>query len=263
MTTDDHSGLGDLADGIAEELEVIEERSPLARTLITVVATLIVAGVVIGALIAVSVAMRDTETARSSVDATDLPQVVLRAESADVRIVEGDTEDIDIEASVTSGLLGTDYELRRRGPEIEIVSGCLAVLNPGCGVEVTVTVPAGLPVEVATGSGDIVADGLGDRVLTLAAASGDIRARDLEVDELSATAADGDVDASFVGEPFAVKASTDSGDVDLVMASGEREYQVDVLTETGELEQDMESVEESSGFVRVRSDSGDISLARP
>lgn len=262
MTDEDVSPLEELADDIVDELDEIEQRSPLARTLITVAVTVVVVAVVIGVLLVVSLLMRETETATSTVDAADLPQVALRADAADVTVVEGEGEEIRFEADVTSGLLGTDYEIRRRGAELEIVSGCFALLNPGCGVDVQVTVPEGLPVELTNASGDVVADGLGDRVLTVVAGSGDVTAHDLEVDELSATTESGGVSASFASDPFAVKATTDSGGIDVTLPGGDEGYQVDVRTESGDVSQDVESEDDAQRFVRLHSDSGDVRLAR-
>lgn len=259
---DDHSVLEEFVDDVAEELEEIEERSPLARTLITVVATVVLVALLGAALLAVSLLMRGTETARSSVDPAEMPQVAIRAGDADVRVVEGDNESIDIEAEVTSGLMGTDYELRRSGAELEVVSGCFALLNPGCGVDLVVTVPRGLPVEISTTGGDIEADGLSDRVLTLASTQGDVRASDLEVDELSATTRDGEVTATFAADPYAVKVTTTSGNVDVTMPAREREYRVDVASESGEVETGLESADDADSFIRLRSSSGDVVLGR-
>ncbi len=258
---DEHSVLEELVDDVAEELEEIEERSPLARTLITVAATVVLVALLAGVLLAVSMLMRGTETARSSIDSADVPQVAIRAGDADVRVIEGDNQSIDVEADVTSGLTSTSYELRRRGAEIEVVTGCFALLNPGCGVDLVVTVPQGLPVEIST-SGDIEADGLTDRVLTLASTEGDVRATDLEVDELSATTRGGDVTATFAADPYAVKVTTTSGDVDVTIPGRERDYRVDVASETGEAETAVESVEDADSFIRMRSTSGDVAVAQ-
>lgn len=253
---DQHSALDDLA----EELDQIERRSPLARTLITVLITVVVAAVLIGLVLAVSLMMRETRTATSQVDASDVPQVAVRATNADVRVVEGSGDDIRIRAEVTSGLLSTDYELRRRGTEIEVVSGCLRWVNPGCGVQVVVEVPAALPVEITTVRGDIGVDGLVDRVLTVSSATGNITARGLDVDELDATTGSGSVTAVFEGQPFAVKATTRSGDVSLTLPDGDLGYQVQAVSDDGEVTQDLAADDEGEGFVRVRSESGDLVL---
>lgn len=251
--------LGDLE--VPADLEEIERRSPLARTLITVLVTVLAVGIVLAVLVAVSVAMRDTETATNRVAVDGLPQVSLRATDAEVTIVEGSDDELVVEADVTSGLLGTDYELRRRDAEIEIVDSCFALLDRGCGVAVRVSVPADLPVEVVTESGAIRADGLTRSVLTLLTVSGDILVTDLRVTELAATSDAGRVEASFAAEPAAVKATTRGGDIDVALGSGEQEYRVDLRSE-GEVTQAVESVDAASAFVRLHSEDGAVTLRR-
>ncbi len=251
--------LGDLE--VPADLEEIERRSPLARTLITVLVTVLAVGVVLAALVAVSVAMRGTETATSRVAVDDVPQVVLRATDADVTIVEGTGDELVVEADVTSGLLGTDYELRRRDDELEVIGSCFALVDRGCGVAVTVSVPADLPVEVVTEAGLIRADALSRSVLTLATVSGDIVVTDLRVTELAATSDAGSIEASFAEEPAAVKATTRDGDIDVTLGSGDQDYQVDLRSD-GEVDQAVESVDAADAFVRLHSDEGAVSLSR-
>lgn len=251
--------LGDLE--VPADLEEIERRSPLARTLITVLVTVVAVGIVLGGLVAVSSAMRATETATNRVPVDDLPQVSLRATDADVTIVEGSGDQLVVEAEVTSGLLGTDYELRRRGADLEIVDSCFGFVDRGCGVAVTVAVPADLPVEVVTETGTIRADGLERPVLTLLTVAGDVVVTDLRVTELSATSDAGRIEASFAAEPAAVKATTRGGDIDVSLGPGDQEYRVDLRSD-GEVSQAVESVEAASAFVRLHSDDGAITLRR-
>ncbi|WP_375002611.1 DUF4097 family beta strand repeat-containing protein [Aeromicrobium sp. CTD01-1L150] len=258
MTYDDSSALDDFAD----DLEELEERSPLARTLITVAGTVAIVALVMGAVLGVSMLMKGTETATSRLDAGQLPQVALRSGDAAITVVEGDGDDITVTATVTSGLLGTDYELRRRDSEFEIVSGCFTLVNPGCGVQVEIEVPAGLPVEVTTESGDVVAHGMSERILTVVSGSGDVAADDLAVDELSATTNSGDVTATFRDDPFAVKAVTDSGDIDVTLPAEGQEYQVDMQSSSGLVQQDLEPSDDATAFIRLHSESGDVELAR-
>ena len=248
-------------DDIAEELEAIERRSPLARTLVTVAITLVVAGLVIGAVLLASVLVRETRTAASTVDLGGAPQVALRAASADLRVVQAEGDRLEVSAEVTSGLLETTYELRRRDDEIEVVSSCQSWLNPGCGVEVTIAVPKGLPLVVATGSGDVDARDLTGGVLTIGTDSGDVRTSGLDVDELTVETVEGDVDATLARDPFAVKATTDVGDVRLRLP-GEEAFAVRIKTDSGDVRRDLDAADDPSRFVRVTTGSGDVVVER-
>ncbi len=239
-----------------------EARPPSVRTLLTVVLTLGAVAVLIGGVAVVSLASGSTRTAANRLDVGDDPQLAIRSTDADVRLVEGTSTDIVIRAKVTSGFFETDYELRRRGNEIEVVGSCLSWLAPGCGVVVTVAVPPKLPVLVATDSADVSADGLRDRVVTIATGSGDVRGDKLEVQEFSARTASGDVDASFDAQPFALKARTKSGDIAAQIPAGDITYEVTVKSGSGDVRSGLESEAGAKGIVQVVSDSGDIRLRR-
>jgi len=239
-----------------------DEHPPSVRTLVTVLVTVAVVLLIIGGVAVVSLASGSTRTAANRLDVGDDPQLAIRSTDADVKLVEGTSSDVVIRAKVTSGLLDTSYELRRRGNEIEVVGTCMNWLSPGCGVVVTVAVPAKLPVLVATDSADVSADSLRDRVVTIATGSGDIRGSGLRVQELSARTQAGDIDANFAAQPFALKARTKSGDIFARIPIGEIEYAVTVKSDTGSVRSDMETVPKGKGIVQAVSDSGDIRLRR-
>lgn len=238
--------------------------SPIVRTLVTVVLSALVLGLLIGGFVVFSRSFADNRTEAGRVGLEGAPQISLRARTADVRLVQGDTDAIEYSARITDGIVATDFELRRRGDEIEVVGRCREWLAPGCGVEITLAVPKGVPVELLGGSGEVVAEGL-DGVLTVRAAGGDVRADDLRVDELSVQTTSGDVDATFADQPFAVKATTSSGDVDLTLPDGDRAYVVDARARDGEVRNDLGDEGEATGtqaFVRVLSTSGDVRVGR-
>ena len=243
-------------------LERDDARPPSVRTLVTVAVTILVVGLVVGAVAVASLVSGSTRTAANRLDIGDDPQLAIRSTDADVRLVEGDSTDVVIRAKVTSGILDTSYELRRRGNEIEVVGSCISWLSPGCGVVVTVAVPPKLPVLVATDSADVTVDRLRDRVVTLATGSGDVRGGALQVQEFSARTDAGDIVATFDGQPFAFKARTSSGDITARIPSGDIEYAVTVRSRTGDVRSDLESVPDGKGILRVVSDSGDITLGQ-
>ena len=135
-------------------------------------------------------------------------------------------------------------------------------LSPGCGVVVTVAVPAKLPVLVATDSADVTVSSLRDRVVTIATGSGDINGSGLRVQEFSARAQAGDITANFAEQPFALKARTKSGDIFARLPMGEIEYAVTVESGSGGVKSELESVAGGKGIVQAFSDSGDIHLRR-
>lgn len=246
-----------------EDEEVVADydvRSPASRTFLTVVGTIAAVVVVGGLVLGASVLMRDTKTSTSEIELGRAAQIQVDAGASDVRIVQGDSDVIRVKARITSGLRKTAFQIGRRGDEIKIVSSCQTWLNPGCGVETTLEIPEGFPVEISTTSGDVVASKVVEGVLTIVSASGDIDGSGLQVDELDATTSSGDISASFATQPFAVKASTTSGDIAANLPQGKRSYAVTAATTSGDVSSAIDSDPDGKGFVRATSRSGDISL---
>jgi hypothetical protein len=257
--TDDR-GIG-LDDELLELDEIdAEDAPPMRRTLFTVLGTVLAVALLVGAVALASALMRSTRSAVNAIDLGTSPQVAIKSADSDVHLVEARGEQLVVRATVTDGLRRTHYELRRSRAGVEVVSDCAAWLSPGCGVEVTIEVPRGVPVLVATDSADVVADGLRDRVLTVATGSGDVLGRHLQVQELSARTQSGAVIATFARQPFAVKAYTGSGDVRARLPGGAIDYRVDATSSSGHVSSDLPSGGTGDGLVMVHTASGDVDL---
>jgi hypothetical protein len=243
-----------------ETIADYDVRSPASRTLLTVIGTLVAVGLFGGAVLGVSILMKDTKSSTRIIELGDSAQIVVNATTADIRVVEGADDVVKVTSRVTSGLRKTDFLIGRKGDEIKVISGCTTWLSPGCGVSLTLAVPKGIPVVINTTSGDVTADALEQGVLTVATASGDINVGGLTVDEFSAESSSGDVDVSFAKQPFGVKAITKSGDISASIPSGERTYAVTTNSKSGDVESTIEPDADGQGFVFATSISGDIEL---
>jgi hypothetical protein len=235
-------------------------RSPASRTLLTVLGTLVVFAVLIGVVLGASVLMRDTKVSTSIIDLGKSAQIVVNASSADIRVVEGKSDEVKVTSRVTSGIRKTDYEIGRKGDEIKIISGCQSLISPGCGVSLTLEVPKGLPIVVNTTSGDVSAVGISQGVLTVSSTSGDLSGSGLGVDEFSAETRSGDISANFADQPFAFKAISNSGDIAATLPAGKRTYDVRAKSKSGDVSSKITSDAKGAGFVVATSDSGDIKL---
>lgn len=245
-----------------ETIADYDVRSPASRTLLTVIGTLVTAGLIIGVVLGLSILMRDTKVSRSTIDITGSTQVVIDAGSANLRIKQGDADVVRVTARITSGIRQTDFQIGRRGDEIKIVAGCQTWLSPGCGVDTTVELPPGIPVVVRTTSGDVDADAITEGVLTVQSDSGSIRGTGLTLDEFSATSGSGDVSAAFAEQPFAFKATTRDGDIVASLPAGKRTYAVLATSTSGKVSSSIASDDDGQGFIRARSSSGDVTLTQ-
>jgi DUF4097 and DUF4098 domain-containing protein YvlB len=244
----------------AEIVADYDVRSPASRTLLTVLGTIVAVAIIAGAVLGTSILMRETTVSTSDIELGESVKIVVDAGASDVRIVQGHADVVRVEARITSGLRKTDFEIGRRGDEIKIVAGCQTWLNPGCGVDTTLAIPEGFPVEIRTTSGDVDVRGVDEGVLTILSGSGDIDGTGLELDEFSASTTSGDITAVFLTQPFGFKAATTSGDIEARMPDGKRTYVVRTASKSGEVDSAIESDPDGKGFVRATSGSGDITL---
>jgi hypothetical protein len=236
--------------------------SPLLRTLRPLVITVVLAVVVLGGFALVSHLTASTRTAEGVLDLEGAGRLEVQAGPADVRVVPGDVRVPRYTARVRSGLLDTRFDVQRVGETVRIDAGCRPVFDPGCGVDVTITVPEDLDVDLLTGSGDVDVSGLGG-VLVLRSGSGDVEASALRTPDLTVRTGSGDVDASFVDQPAAVKVDAEDGDVELTLPAGPRSYRVDARSGSGEVESAFGATDDPSArLVRVRSDAGDVEVDR-
>lgn len=237
--------------------------SPLLRTLRPVVITLVLAVLVLGGFALVSHLTSSTRTTSGVLDLEGAGRLELQAGPADVRIMPGDVTAPRYQARVTSGLLDTRFDVQHVGEAVRLDASCRPFLNPGCGVDVTITVPKDLDVDVLTGSGDIDVSALGGVVL-LRSGSGDVEADALRTPDLTVRTGSGDVDTSFATQPSAVKISTDAGDVEVGLPDGSVRYTVDARSDAGKVENAFGATDDPDArLVRVRSGSGDVEVDRP
>ena len=237
--------------------------SPMGRTLLTVVGTIVAIALLTGAVLGVSLLLRGERGESTTVQVDPSVPVRLVTTGVDLRIVPTDGEQIEIDATVVEGLLGTDFAAAREGDDVVIEATCQGWLVPGCGAEVTVGVPRDLPVQVFAGAGDVALDGL-TGVVTVEALQGDVQAEELGVVELDVTTTSGDVDLAFAQQPFGIKARTDSGDIAVTVPEGEVGYNANVTSKSGDVDDDVSADEEANGgFLTIETDSGDVSVKRP
>jgi hypothetical protein len=262
MSADDET----MTDGQAlTDDEIIADydvRSPASRTLLTVVGTILVVTVLAGLVLGVSILKRSTSVSTSDIQLGQSTQIDIDAGASDLRIVQGDADIVRVKAEITSGLRKTEFRVGRRGDQIKIVAGCKQWLNPGCGVDTTLELPKGFPVVVRTTSGDISVSDLAEGVLTIESGSGDVSGKGLRLDELDVRTGSGDIAATFAEQPYGFKATSRDGDIRAALGEGRRRYAVTARSKSGDVSTKIDSKRGGSGFIRARTDTGDISLTR-
>jgi len=161
--------------------------------------------------------------------------LVLDTESADVRVVAGDTGrlTVDRHASTAHGHALAAPHLS--GSTLRLPSDCYGSalgLLIFCSVSYTVHVPADLDLTVRTGSGEIDVEAITAAGLVVKAGSGDLTLTDVTAQRASATTGSGEVSATGLLCPQTV-VDTGSGDVDLEF--GQAPGSLTASTGSGEL----------------------------
>lgn len=232
--------------------------SPSAVILRTTVGTIVGAVVVAGIFATVASIVRSERTETHIVDPGQIGQVRIEADIANVIVKPAKGDELEFNATIVDGLSDTYYQLGRRGKDTYILdANCRQVISPRCGVTVTVGVPKGYPVFVATTSGDIsVRDFTG--VATVETTTGDVVADRSNLTELSAATVEGAVKVVFAGAPTGFKAHTDSGSIEATLPRTSMTYAVDARTTLGDLDVAIENTANAKGFITIRSKTGDV-----
>ena len=224
------------------------------------------------------------------------PVSALRIENdgrGDVVVEAGSGPDVTVDSKASSAFRAPRLRVDVNGADVRVHGGCGAVFFNRCSATVTVHVPPATPVDVSS-RGDVSASGLSGPVrlstssgdvtagdvsgpaqlhtssgdvqvhdlsgpATLESSSGDVEADDLSSSTVRASTGSGDVDLVFATAPASADAETGSGDVNLLVPRSAR-YFVDAETSSGDRVVGVPTGPRASHVLRVRSGSGDIAV---
>lgn len=226
--------------------------------------TLLVAGsaALLGGLsgcIAIAADRNAEETATETVDPEGVDDVTLTTDVADAAVRGEDRADIHVEAVKRApgedGLDLLELDVERNGGTVAVTArrsdDNLLRLGPGPTMDVTVTVPEGVPVtRTATNTGDADVRGV-DGPATVRTDTGDLRVADVRGD-LTARTDTGDQEIS--GVDGAVSARSATGEV----AVRQSATVDDLRANTGDVTAEIPSL---SRDAEVRTDTGDLALS--
>lgn len=173
--------------------------------------------------------------------------------SGDLEIVGADVDEVSVSAKIegASNHLGHALEDGR----LTLFDDCNEFL---CGVNITVFVPASVPIVLRTGSGDVRARGTHAEI-SIRTGSGDIDARGVLGVALRAETGSGDVALGVRAPAEHVVVRTGAGDVELVVPRGG--YRLDVSTGSGDEHVDgVHDDAEAPGVIEVDTGSGDVQV---
>jgi hypothetical protein len=242
-------------------------------------AVLTVLAVVLGTLSVAAWLVRRTET-RDRTYQRAVSRVVINSGSGDVRLSPGPDGQVALHERLTWSWSKPVESATWDGDTLLLSFRCPPIsVGPGCGIDYRLRVPAGVPVQVHTGAGDVAASGLTGPVtlgagsgdvsvsrlagpLSLRTGSGDVTASAVTSDRVVAGTGSGDVSLTFVAAPASVAATTGSGDVTVVVPHGTA-YRVSTRSGAGDSTVSVDEDSHAAGALTARTGSGDITIAYP
>ena len=242
-------------------------------------AVITVVAVVLGILSVSSWLVRKIETRDRTYQRT-VSQVVVDSGSGDVRLSAGPDGQVALHERLTWSWSKPRESVTWDGDTLRLSFRCPPVsFGPGCGIDYRLRVPAGVPVRVHTGSGDVSASGLTGPVtldagsgdvsvsrlagpVSLRTGSGDVTASAITATRAAAATGSGDVSLTFVAAPTSVTTTTGSGDVTLVVPRGTA-YRVSTRSGAGDSTVSVDEDSHAPGSLTARTGAGDITIVYP
>ncbi|HEV8547771.1 MAG TPA: DUF4097 family beta strand repeat-containing protein, partial [Polyangiaceae bacterium] len=167
----------------------------------------------------------DTHTEHAVID-EPVTSVTVNVRSGDIHLRGADVGTVSATARIEGDANHLGHALT--GGKLSLVDDCH---ENHCSVDIDVTLPAGVEVEIEAGSGDLALEGLLGSV-QVHTSSGDIVGHDLSGAALSAETGSGDV-ALEIGEPAEnIRVEAGSGDIALGVPAGS--YRLRAATSSGD-----------------------------
>jgi hypothetical protein len=182
-------------------------------------------------------------THRYTFSATAVDTIDVSTDAGDIRVVPSDRSDIAVTVGVSDGLLGTDRATRVTRGRLVLSADCPLFVSFWCKADYTVQVPRSL-----------VSD------LDVRSTHGDVTATALRSADAHAASDHGDVSLRFRRAPRRVEATSEHGDVDVVVPRDGTAYQVEFSTGHGDARSSVRTDPTSGNRIDAHSDHGDVTV---
>ena len=180
-------------------------------------------------------------------------------------VVQDAAGDVHVSTGTGSAVAVTENASYRSSPpksSHEVSGGTLTLTytcpSSNCGIDYTVTVPAGLAVQVVADAGDVTLTGLNGAVQVQADA-GDVRASSLGATHAKLVADAGDVTLGFDAAPSNLSVQASAGDVKITLP-GTVGYAVTATADAGDTHVTVPTSSGSAHVVQAESDAGSVSV---
>lgn len=247
----------------------------------TVGSILTVAALAFGTYSTVNALARDTEHRRDVVDAAGIDIVDVDADNGRIDVVgDPDATEVTVEAEIGHGLRPTEYAVTRTGRTLSVGGNCSNFVALWCRVNVTITMPADIAVELRsrngaidvtdidapvvmhTSNGSIDMIGLSGTV-SADTSNGSIRGHGLAGDSVSADTSNGEIELTFAEAPHTVRADTSNGSVKIIVPDDDTAYAVQADASNGSTDTTVRTDPTSDHTITADTSNGSISIFYP
>ena len=202
--------------------------------------------------IAVGCADPDVHTESAVIDES-IDSLTIDLGSGDVQIQGGDVSSVTVTARIEGASNHLGHALT--GGRLTLVDDCH---ENHCSVDIDAVVPAGVPIEVHSGSGDLELEAMLGTI-RVRTGSGDILGWDLAGADLDAQSGSGDVKLEVGVTAERIHVQTGAGDVSLGVPTGS--YRLSVETSSGDRHiSDVANDSGASGSIDVFTGSGGVAV---
>lgn len=175
--------------------------------------------------------------------------------------------EVPADTAVLAAVGTGNIEIRRTGGSVRVSDGTGSILVDHAAGEVQATADTGQITVVGARKAVLLQDRNGGVAVygataqvTMASDTGDLTADDLAGKTVTATAANGTIALGFSAPPTHVTASTQTGDVTVVLPPGGPSYQLDLSSRTGTTTAGLTSDPTSTRVIRATSVSGNVAV---
>ncbi len=233
-----------------------------------------------GTLNVVEVVAHEVSTVTEVFDADGISTIDIDNSTGRVVVTGTDTDEITIVARVSEGLRATGHSNRVVDDRLEIRGTCPVLGSMWCSVTYRIEVPADVEldidadndrVEVVDMRGALTIDNdngsidirRADGPLRATTDNGSIDATGIRSATVFADSDNGSVEITMATPPLQLEASTDNGNVTVVLPDTPDAYAVNAGSDNGSVRNDVRTDPASSRTITLSSDNGNVTLRYP
>lgn len=238
------------------------------------------AALVSGTFNIVDLLAHEMETRVSTFDAAGINSLDVDDEAGSITVQAADVDHITVRARIGHGLRRSSSSVRVDGDRLVVRGSCPAFGSQWCDVRYTIEVPADIDVVVRGDNNGIRVTGIDGRVelhsdngsiratditgdIVMTADNGSIRGAELRSQSVRAQADNGRIELHLATAPQTVDASSDNGQIIVVLPEDDQAYAVDISTANGTTDNSLKTDPASDRHIVASSDNGSVTLRYP